>query len=336
MLFRRTQTSQSESALLQRAAEWNQHRSLESLDDQTLWRITGQHGVDFATALLFDRFQKSPEHKGFIERIDRLRKSDLPPREKIPAKVIVVPGALYLERPDMGGDGKIVRRVAESLSYETDLIPLASFGSVTKNASLIRAWFKEHSKDKVILVSLSKGGSDLRTALESNETIGLFDNVLAWINVCGPLNGSRMADWVMANGVRTLFCRTKFYVQSRDFRFITELCHDLNSPSSAPFSLKPSMRIINVIGFPLARHMTTRFSRFCHRSLARWGPNDGTTALSDVCQWPGEIYPVWGADHYFRPENVASNLIMALFDYLAEDASLFCRASRREMAPALA
>jgi hypothetical protein len=140
----------------------------------------------------------------------------------------------------------------------------------------------------------------------------------------------------MANGVRTLFCRTKFYVQSRDFRFITELCHDLNSPSSAPFSLKPSMRIINVIGFPLARHMTTRFSRFCHRSLARWGPNDGTTALSDVCQWPGEIYPVWGADHYFRPENVASNLIMALFDYLAEDASLFCRASRREMAPALA
>src|SRR3569833_1000011 len=169
MLLRRTQNTEPEYALLQRAAYWGEHRTLEVLDGGTLWRITSQYGVDFATALLFDRFQKSPKHKGFIERIDRLRKSNLPPREKIPAKVIVVHGALYLERPDMGGDGKIVRRVAESLGYETELIPLTSFGSVTKNASLIRAWFKEHSKDKVILVSLSKGGSDLRTALESNE-----------------------------------------------------------------------------------------------------------------------------------------------------------------------
>ena len=45
--------------------------------------------------------------------------------------------------------------------------------------------------------------------------------------------------------------------------------------------------------------------------------NDGTTALSDVCRWPGNVYPVWGADHYFRPENVASGLIMALFHYLS-------------------
>jgi hypothetical protein len=336
MLFRRSQIPEAEFALLQRASDWGEHRTLDALDGETLGRITSQHGVDFATALLFDRFQKSPRHKGFIERIDQLRKSDLPPREKIPAKVIIVPGALYLERPDMGGDGKIVRRVAESLGYETDLIPLASFGSVAKNASLIRAWFKEHSKDNVILVSLSKGGSDLRTALQSNESVGLFENVLAWINVGGPLNGSRMADWVMANGVRALFCRTKFYVQRRDFRFITELCHDRISPSSAAFSVQPSMRIINVIGFPLARHMTTRFSRFCHRTLARWGPNDGTTALSDACQWPGEIYPVWGADHYFRPENVASNLITALFHYLGEDAHLFSQASRREIALTLA
>ena len=63
----------------------------------------------------------------------------------------------------MGGDGRIaLRQVAEKLGYETELIPLASFGSVTRNASLILSWLKEHSEDQIILVSLSKGGADLK------------------------------------------------------------------------------------------------------------------------------------------------------------------------------
>jgi len=81
------------------------------------------------------------------------------------------------------------------------------------------------------------------------------------------------------------------------------------------------LRIIHLIGFPLARHITTRFSRFCHRTLAEWGPNDGTTSLSDVSKWQGEIYPVWGADHYFRPETVARSLITALLSHLSYSAN---------------
>jgi hypothetical protein len=65
--------------------------------------------------------------------------------------------------------------------------------------------------------------------------------------------------------------------------------------------------------------MTTRFSRFCHHTLAAYGPNDGTTLLSDLMVWPGEIFPAWGMDHYFRPENEARNLVAAMFKYLAEE-----------------
>jgi hypothetical protein len=315
MLFRRSDPSESEAALLQRAADRENYSSLQSLDDKTLIQITRDEGVDFATALLFDRFQKSPRHAEFIQQIDRLRISKSPPPMKVRAKVVIVPGALYVERPEMGGDGRVVREVAESLGYETQLIPIASFGSVTKNAALIRTWLEAHRQEQIILVSLSKGGADLRTAFASAGSDELFGNVLAWINVCGPLNGSRMADWVIASRWRTFFCRTKFLFQKRDFQFITELCHDcISSPPLAPQS---SLRTINLIGFPLARHMTTRFSRFCHRTLTEWGPNDGTTSLSDVSKWPGEIYPVWGADHYFRPETVARSLITALLYHLS-------------------
>ena len=76
-----------------------------------------------------------------------------------------------------------------------------------------------------------------------------------------------------------------------------------------------------LVGFPLRRHMTNRFSRFCHRTLAAHGPSDGTTLLSDLDAWPGAIFPAWGMDHYFRPQNEARKLVSAVFQFLAEELS---------------
>src|SRR5262249_54784231 len=116
--------------------------------------------------------------------------------------------------------------------------------------------------------------------------------------------------------------RMQCFFQRRDFRFVTGLCRDNGSRLNFPFRPPPPMKVLNLIGFPLRRHMTTRFSRFCHRTLASWGPNDGTTCLSDVCSWSGEVYPVWGADHYFQPANLARELVSALLCYLAEEFAL--------------
>jgi hypothetical protein len=66
----------------------------------------------------------------------------------------------------------------------------------------------------------------------------------------------------------------------------------------------------------LARHFSTPFSRFCHRRIAPLGPNDGTVLLTDILRWPGEVYPVWGADHYFRPEGTARALLRAVLLHL--------------------
>lgn len=318
MFARRDKTAESETSLLQRAANWPDHSMLESLTAETLQQITNNEGVDFATALLFDRFQRSPRHAEFIRRINSLRQSSSATRTTIKAKVIIVPGALYRERPDMGGDGQLVREVAASFGYETDLIPLASFGSVAENARLIRSWFNQHLPERVILVSLSKGGADLKMALAAPEAPALFRSVVAWINVCGPLDGSHMANWILASRWRTVFVRAKCRLQRRDFRFITDLRHDLAGPLDCPLRLPPSTKMFSLIGFPLQSHMTTPFSRFCHRTLAAHGPNDGTTSLSDLNTWPGDIFPAWGMDHYFRPKSEAKNLVSVMFQYLAE------------------
>jgi hypothetical protein len=151
-----------------------------------------RNGINFATALLFDRFQKTSGRRRFIQRINALRQNPPLPRTKLDATVVIVPGALYLERPDMGGDGRLVREVAEVFGCQTNLIPLVSFGSVKENAGLISSWLAQHSHEQIVLVSLSKGGADLKMALAAPDAGRLFRNVTAWVNVGGPLNGSRM------------------------------------------------------------------------------------------------------------------------------------------------
>jgi hypothetical protein len=316
MFFGGDKSPDDETALLARAAQWPEHAALASLTAEALRQITEREGVDFATAVLFDRFQKAPERARFIHRIDALRKSDPTGPAKIDAKIVIVPGALYRERPDMGGDGRVVREVAESLGLQTDLIPLASFGSARKNAGLIRDWMEQHAGERIILVSLSKGGADLKLALSASDAPDTFRNVVAWINVCGPLSGTRMANWILESRVRSWFFRWKLRCQKRDYQLITDLRHGDGGPLDIALRPPATMKPVTLIGFPLRRHMTTRFSRFCHRTLAPAGPNDGTTLLADLHSVPGEIYPAWGMDHYFRPENEAKRLVAAVLQYL--------------------
>ena len=319
MLFRRDNTLENEASLLQRAADWPGHAALESLTAETLQQITKHEGVDFATALLFHRFQNSPKHAELIRRLNSLRRDPSPSSGglAIRAKVVIVPGALYRERPDMGGDGRLVREIAAKFGCETDLIPLASFGSVGTNARFIRHWFEQNLQERIILVSLSKGGADFKMALAASEAPTLYRNVVAWINVCGPLNGSRMANWILASRWRTQLVRVKCRLQRREFQLITDLRHAAHGPLDGSPSVPSSMKMLSLVGFPLQRHMTTPFSRFCHRILAATGPNDGTTLLSDLNAWPGEVFPAWGMDHYFRPETEAKILIAVVFRYLA-------------------
>jgi hypothetical protein len=323
MIFCQRKSTFRETALLQRASDWPEHPTVESLTPKVLQQIAKRQGIDFATALLFNRYQKSPRHADFIRQIDRLRKSPATSQRIMGAKIVLIPGALYLERPDLGGNGHLVREAAVNSGWPCDFVPVASTGSVLDNAQRIHHWLLKHAEEKIILVSLSKGGKDLIASFDLMDAPPpAFHNIVAWVNVCGPLNGSLMADWVLSSRIRSCLFRTQFWLQNRSFKFITELCHEPNATEQFSMGLPQSFRIINVVGFPFSQHLKSRFSRFCHRKLSAYGPNDGTILLSDLCAWPGETYPVWGVDHYFRPEALAREVITAILEYLATDNNL--------------
>jgi len=317
-MLRRANPCEDEIALLRRAGGCPEFPGLRDLSATRLKVLSDKSGVDFATALLYDRFQKSTSHGDFIRQIDSVRREAAPPTKLADTKVVIVPGALYVERPDLGGDGRLVREVAERFGYQTELIALKSFGAVTTNARLICEWMQRQSPQRVILVSLSKGGADLKLALELSGRADCFRSVVAWVNVCGPLNGTRMANWILDSRLRSWAFRAKCRWQKRDFGLVEELRCARDAPLANAVQLPATLRMLSMVGFPLRLHMTTRHSRFCHRRLATWGPNDGTISLGDLIEWPGMIYPVWGADHYLRPEGRARELISALLCWLSQ------------------
>ncbi len=307
----------AEAALLQRAAAFAEMPALADCTAEATRRVTREHGVDFATALLYDRFRKSPAHAPFIARIESLLAAAPGTTVAVDWKLFIVPGALYVERPALGSGGEIVREAAAELGLSCGLVPVASRGSVQENATLLAEWLKQHGEEKLVLVSVSKGGPDLKLALARPDAPRLFRNVVAWINHSGPLDGTPAANWIPANRLRSWAVRVQYRLQKRNFGFVTDMFHGPGSPLHAPLRLPAHLRLISVLGFPLRAHLTTPLSRFSHGLLARQGPSDGTLLLSDARAWPGEIVPVWGADHYFQPAARVRRLFVALLRELA-------------------
>jgi hypothetical protein len=288
------------------------------LTSEALARIVRERGIDFATALLYDRIRRSSEHGPFIREMESLE-PDLAALPRLSGKVLVAPAAFYREYPEFAGDGLLVREIAAEFGLEAEVLPVRSTGSVRENAAIIRETLFAERCGSVVLVSLSKGAADARLALEGAGPA--VRKVRVWLQIGGMPRGSPMADSLLGRrgwGKGLLHA----YLAATGVRMDTlrELSHGPGSLLSAPVAVPRSVPVINVIGFPLASHLGVG-ARVRHARLAPLGPNDGTTLLRDAILEPGRVYPVWGADHYFRAPEV-SRLLYRLFLYLARSGLL--------------
>jgi hypothetical protein len=278
-------------------------------------------GIDAATERLYRSVLESPLHGPFIRRVDELCAETSPAAWSRDAVLVIVPGASYREIPSAGTDGRLVREEAERIGCRTDFIPIATTGTLQQNARTIRDWLAAQPDRPVILASLSKGGPDIKTALAEPGAEYAFRNVKAWISLCGLLDGTPMADWLLSQSPGPSLIRHFYRLRGRNLDFLSELRYRAGGPLDRPLRLLPRLRLISVAGFPLRAHLNHRATRRCHAHLERFGPNDGALILADVCALPGLIYPVWGSDHYLQPEPEIRDvraLMRAILRYLDE------------------
>ncbi len=280
--------------------------------------LAAREGIDAATEGLYRRVLESPVHGPFIRRVEELREEAAVPPWSCGATLAIVPGASYQETPRTGADGRFVREQAERMGCPSHRVPLATTGTVRENARILCDWLMGQPEGPVILVSVSKGGSDVKVALAEPDAGPAFRNVVAWISLCGILDGTPLIDWLLSRSPGAGAVRLYYRLRGRSLEFLEDLRYRSGGPLDRPLRLPPHIRLISVVGFPLREHLTRRSSRNCHQRLAPLGPNDGALVLADVCALPGLIYPVWGADHYLQPKGGAGPLVSALLSYLNE------------------
>jgi hypothetical protein len=314
--------SDYDRGLLERAACWP--ACLRWCDLTAAWvqQLSEREGIDFATALLYDRLLRSAEHGTFIERMETLTEK-LTTLRRLDATLVIVPGGFYVEFPHTGADGRVLREAAAQFGCTAELVPLASFGSLTENVRILCDWLTSRPAGNVILVSLSKGGSEVKLALARPDAQEIFRNVVCWVNLGGLLRGTPLVEWLFARRLRRWWVRLLFWLRGYNFAAVPGLARGHGTLLDFDLRLPQHMQAIHIVGFPLTRHLSNRLARRCHRRVKYLGPNDGGgIILTDVLGLPGHIYPVWGADHYMRPSGRdLGELARSIFLYLHEELS---------------
>jgi hypothetical protein len=254
--------------------------------------------TDVETKQLYLALRSSPRHGPFINAVEQAQ--CLPGKPIRNTVLALAPAALYKEFKRSGADGRRLKEVAEELGFPVETIPLKPTGTLQENAGIILDWLQNDTHDNIILASLSKGASDIKKALAMDDGFKSFARVSAWISVGGLLDGTPLAKWLLSNERFPVAFRAVNRMVGVDLTFLREVDRRPGGPLDFELRLPPHLRLIHLLGFPLEKHASNWLSRTFHRKLASCGPNDGFMLIGDCPRWPGLIYPLWGADHYFR------------------------------------
>lgn len=297
-----------ERELLERVAQWGGPGGLDALTPGRLRELTEHEGCDFTTALLHRRIVESDVHSGFLREL--CDKQPSTPRRNV--RVVIVPGAFYRENPRTGADGRLAREVAQQLGMAVVVAPISSTGTLSENSRILAEWLATQLGEPLVLVSVSKGGSDVKTALARPDAARVFERVVGWVNLCGILDGTPMADWLLSPSWLARANRFVYRIRGRSLDFVGDIRRHPGCALDVPLVLPPHLRAVHVVGFPLRHHLRNGLVRRCHARLESSGPNDGSILLADAPTWPGQLCPVWGADHYLRPREDVRPLLAAL------------------------
>lgn len=282
-------------------------------DVTTLQQITAEHGLDFATMVFHRAVLAAPVHGEFVRMVDR--HPTTPRTRSARPTLLVVPAMFHRERPDLGGDGRLVATVARACGFEVEVVPTFSRGSVTQNARIIRKAIETETRTPLWIFSLSKGGGEVRRALQQSHGSEAIRRLRGWINASGIVRGSHFIDHMLGSPARRLRARAFCMALGTSYAGAAEL-QTTHAYWREPFDPPAEMTVINLVGVPLGCHVQKGLvGRY--RRLGLLGPNDGFVLLPETLILPGLIYPIWGSDHLFRSPLV-SPLLYRLFNLLQD------------------
>lgn len=296
--------SDDDVRLLAQAATWES----AELSSQEIGLIAKEHGLDLATAVLYQRICQRPATAAFLSRAKAWNGFPDPQ-----ISIGVVPGAFHQEHRNTGAEGDRILAIARALGLSAEVIPTAGFGRLSENARIIHQWLNARRGSRVALISLSKGGTDVKEALAQPVAEEAFGHVVSWVSLSGLVQGTPLIDWLRRRPWRWCAVRAALWWRGHPRETLFDLRHGPKGGLGSWPVLPSHLLAVHVCGFPLRRHLAHPWAARAYARLAPLGPNDGGgNLLADALDYPGIVCPVWGVDHYLSPRWDATPLLTGI------------------------
>ncbi len=316
--------SDEDQKLLDQAREWLAGHSSQ-MDRILLRSLTGRFGADFSAAVAHEFICQTPQHASLIDRVCQLAAEPVMPVQTSNLTVVFVPTLGYFLDRNGRKRGKPIEDLVQQLGLDLLVVKTNPAKSFAHNAQVVIDTLLARGESKLLLLSMSKGGSDVKAALKSPQSRDAFRNVRAWINVCGALDGSPAVNLLLdsrdATGQQPFIdWLHRFWPESIEtgLDVLRECGHGEGRPLSGELDLPEHIQLINVVPFCRQRHCCLPHTRTFFKAMEALGPNDGFVLLEDAIFKPGLILPLWGTDHYIDRACDASALGLALIRYVIE------------------
>jgi hypothetical protein len=308
--------------LIKRALSSFPNIRLQDLGSERLAEVSREHGLDFATALAFGCARDDVRAISCIRAILSYRMQDKLTHASSGAVFCLVPNLGYFEDPKSTTAGEAMLRAAGRLGFETLVVRTSHDVDLLSNADRVLDALQEVQGRQVVIASLSIGSAELKLAFQRWPWHRAFRQLRAWINICGLLYGTPVANVLTDSPTATIERQVKTWFASRGDTFVLEMLVALKECGwgtgrllARKLNIPPVISLLNIVPFPLSRHILYPHTRELHRMIGLFGPNDGFGLLSDLLRVPGEIFPIWGSDHYVDLHVDVERLAEAVIHY---------------------
>jgi hypothetical protein len=302
-------TNPADSNVIQLFLDYYAHE----LNTETLSEITQKFSFDVATIFFIEKLYEQEENRRlqdfYLAMIDTLSLEDETPALSFLQDYFIafVPGFRY-EHIDNGGDFLRQRILFDSAGINYEMIKIEGVGRVGRNAEIIANRLKELSElhNKIIVISVSKGGLETAIALGELVDFQSISSVKAWINVGGILKGTPVADRWAKPFMRFWISCGLFWANIKvDLKgLLTDMSYKQGKDRYNALNIPPEIYTVNLIAASLGQEQK--------KKTVFTSPNDSFSPLADAITEKGVVVVEVGNDHYFRDVDLNTRMVALL------------------------
>ncbi|MCU7843262.1 MAG: hypothetical protein KZQ93_05430 [Candidatus Thiodiazotropha sp. (ex Monitilora ramsayi)] len=307
------------------------NQSKQSIPSREALKVISQnYSVDFASLFLADRLLSidcnKKLNKHFLHHLNNRTTVNYDTSSYL---VLFVPGWDYAEIGHLtGADFAKPRKLATEFGLENYFVELPPTGGVVENAEVLSEYISRHSHSgkEILLVGASSAGPAIHLALSNRFTKNEQNDIKAWLNIGGILQGSPIIDRYQT-WPRRLFFNLVVWYKGWDKEEILSMSTNQSRKRFSRLQIDPDILVINYLGIPLSGQIS-RYSRDNYPLLRADGPNDGLTLLTDAIAPDSLTIVALGSDHFFaedpRIDEKTVALMKLLISYLGNDMTADC------------